>query len=94
MNIERTSGGEVHSPNDSETDESVTYRLLHYVAALRGVAVVDLPPLRRTVVPEALDALFPPNGDGACSLSLWFAETRVTVDENGDVRVKLLEEEG
>jgi hypothetical protein len=94
MEIERTSDGEVRSPNGDKTDESVTYRLLYCVAALRGVAVVDLPPLGRTVDPEALGALFPPNGDGACSLTLWFAETRVTVDENGDVWANLPEEEG
>jgi hypothetical protein len=93
MEIERTSDGEVRSPNDGKTDESVTYRLLYCVAALRGVEMMDLPPLGRTVDPEALDVLFPPNGDGACSLSLTYAGTRVTVTENGDVRVCLLSKE-
>lgn len=86
MEIERRSDDEIFSPNGSETTESVAYRVLTCAATLREVHATDLPPLARTIDPDALDALFPPDSEGRCTLTLEFAGTHVTVCQNGDIR--------
>ena len=64
-------------------------RIVLCVAAATGRPPDRLPPLYGVVDPEALDAIWPPDGGGSCSMSIPYAGTLVSVNEEGDIRVDL-----
>lgn len=70
-----------------ERSESVSRAVVRAVSAVDGRKPGSLPPLERVLDPDALDALFDPQSDGAPRiggrLSFVYSRCRVTLD-NGE----------
>jgi hypothetical protein len=80
-------GAVVYDQYDEADAERVTERVVRCVASVTDTAPRDLPRIYDTVDPEALDALFPPCGDGDCHVSFAFAGAEVNVRSAGDIWV-------
>lgn len=69
--------------------EPVSVRVVESVAAMTNRRPVDLAPLFGTVEPDALDALYPPNGAGGVAVAFQYEGTIVEINGPGDVVVAL-----
>lgn len=76
--------------DDGEVRPSVA--LVTAVADYTGVRPVDLPPLRYEVDPEAIDDLFDSTRSSERRLAISYAGVRVTVSDDGTIRVADLED--
>lgn len=70
-----------------DSDIPTSLRIVRCVSEVADVPPTELPPLQRTVDPDALDALCPLDGSSDCTVSFRFAGVDVYVSEDGDIRV-------
>lgn len=75
----------VHHSWSGSVDPSVT--VVEAVSAATGRPVTGLPPLQRTIDPDALDALLTRGDASQVAVSFRYAGTTVDVTENGTIDV-------
>ena len=73
----------------THSDRVVTERVVHAVAEARDVDPLELPPLYDVLDPDALNALVtkPTAGDELITVSFTYTDRRITVRNDGVVRV-------
>lgn len=78
--------------HDSSVDRSLSTTVVLAVSRAKGVEPTELPPLARTINPDALDRLFQTTDDGGSpvdgSVSFEFDGQRVRVHSGGEVTVR------
>lgn len=95
--MDTPSGGqprpEERASHDFRTDRSLSTTVVLAVSRARGVEPTELPPLAEVIDPDALDALFAPDGRDALidvRLRFEFADRTVCVRRGGEVLVRPL----
>ncbi|WP_336022993.1 HalOD1 output domain-containing protein [Halobellus salinisoli] len=63
--------------------------LVEAVAAATGQAMTDLPPLHRSIDPDALDALLTRGQSSSVTVSFRYADTDVSMNENGSIEIQV-----
>lgn len=84
---------EERATHDFRTDGSLSTTVVLAVSRARGVEPTELPPLAEVIDPDALDALFEPDGREAlvdARIRFEFADRTVCVRRDGEVVVKPL----
>lgn len=70
-----------------ETSDECVFAIVSEVATREGVEPTDLPPLARTIDPDALRDVVDSGRGGSVSVRFSYEGYDVTVDSDGDVRV-------
>lgn len=90
---ERQPRPEERASHDFGMDRSLSTTVVLAVSRARGVEPTELPPLAEVIDPDALDALFAPDGREAlldARVRFEFADRTVCVRRDGEVLVRPL----
>lgn len=86
---------QLRAKHDFSSSTSLSTDVVFAVAVITDTDPRDMPPLSEVVVPDGLDMLFPDpqqSADRRCTLVFTYAGCEVTIQENGEIAVRLLSE--